>query len=65
MRDFVRGPCLGPIDTASELPVIAASAKHVVGILGPLRSEIVEVESPETGTALPDSYRSAPALTSA
>jgi hypothetical protein len=27
-----------------------------------MRSEIVEEESPETGTALPDSYQVAPAL---
>jgi hypothetical protein len=27
-----------------------------------MREEIVEVESPETGTPLPDTYRAAPAL---
>jgi hypothetical protein len=29
----------------------------------PMRDDIVEVESPETGTPLPDGYRNAPALT--
>jgi hypothetical protein len=56
---------------ASELPVIAAPnhvdirAGRALGILGPLRIDIVEVESPEAGTLLPDSYKSAPALTTA
>jgi hypothetical protein len=36
---------------------------ELLGILGPLREDIVEVESPETGTALPESYQTAPALT--
>ena len=34
----------------------------LLGILGPLRSDIVEVESSETGTALPASYQTAPPL---
>jgi len=45
--------------------VPAAEQGELLGILGPLRIDIVEVESPETGTPLPDSYKSAPALTTA
>lgn len=35
---------------------------ELLGLLGPMRSEIVEVESAETGTPLPESYQAAPAL---
>jgi hypothetical protein len=31
-------------------------------LLGPMRDQIVEVESPDTGTPLPDSYEAAPGL---
>jgi hemoglobin len=37
-------------------------SKASLGVLGPMRPEIVEVESAETGTPLPDSYQAAPAL---
>jgi hypothetical protein len=36
--------------------------QELLGILGPLRSDIVEVESPTTGTPLPESYQPAPPL---
>ena len=48
--------------TLDEFNVPAAEQSELVGIPGPFRGEIVEVESPETGTALPDGYRNAPAL---
>ena len=48
--------------TLEEFSVPAAEQAELVGILGPFRGEIVEVESPETGTALPDGYRNAPSL---
>jgi hemoglobin len=48
--------------TLDEFTVPAAEQAELVGILGPFRGEIVEVESPETGTALPDGYRNAPSL---
>ena len=48
--------------TLDEFSVPEAEQAELVGILGPFRGEIVEVESPETGTALPDGYRNAPAL---
>jgi hypothetical protein len=36
--------------------------QELLGIVGPLRSDIVEVESADTGTPLPDSYEAAPPL---
>ena len=53
------------VATLDSFNVPAAEQGELLGILGPLRSDIVEVESPDTGTALPDSYKAAPALTTA
>jgi hemoglobin len=36
--------------------------EELLSLLGPMRGDIVEVESPETGTPLPDSYEAAQAL---
>lgn len=36
--------------------------KELIGLLRPMRDEIVEVKSPETGTPLPDSFQPAPPL---
>lgn len=46
-----------------EFDVPRAEQEELLGLLGPMRDEIVEVESPETGTPLPDNYQPAPALT--
>ena len=46
-----------------ELNVPKAEHDEVVGLIMPMRGDIVEVESPETGTPLPDSYQAAPPLT--
>jgi hemoglobin len=35
---------------------------ELLGLLGPMRGDIVEVESPETHTPLPETYRNAPPL---
>ena len=35
---------------------------ELVSLLRPMRDDIVEVESPQTGTPLPDSYQAAPPL---
>lgn len=51
------------VATLDGFNVPAAEQQELLGILGPLRSDIVEVESSATGTPLPDSYKSAPALT--
>jgi hypothetical protein len=50
------------IATLDQFAVPAAEQQELLGILGSLRGDIVEDESPSTGTALPESYRNAPAL---
>jgi hemoglobin len=45
-----------------ELNVPKTEQDELVGLLRPMRADIVEVESPETGTPLPDSYQAAPPL---
>jgi hemoglobin len=45
-----------------ELNVSKTEQDELVGLLEPMRDDIVEVESPETGTPLPDSYQAAPPL---
>ena len=45
-----------------ELNVPRAEHDELVGLLRPMRADIVEIESPETGTPLPDSYQAAPPL---
>ena len=50
------------VATLDEFNVPEAEKGELLGVLGPLRGEIVEMESSETGTALPDSYQVAPAL---
>jgi hemoglobin len=46
-----------------ELNVPKTEQDELVDLLRPMRADIVEVESPETGTPLPDSYQAAPPLT--
>lgn len=53
------------VATLDQFGVPAAEQQELLGILGPLRADIVEVESPSTGTPLPEAYKTAPALTSA
>ena len=48
--------------TLDELDVPVAEQAELLGLLGPLRGDIVEVESPDTGTPLPEAYRAAPSL---
>jgi len=50
------------VATVNQFDVPQAEQQELLGILGPLRSDIVEVESPATGTPLPDSYKAAPPL---
>jgi hemoglobin len=49
-------------ETLDELNVRNAEQHELVGLLMPMRPEIVEVESQQTGTPLPDSYEVAPPL---
>jgi hemoglobin len=51
------------VATLDQFNVPATEQQELLGILGPLRSDIVEVESAETGTPLPESYETAPPLT--
>jgi hemoglobin len=50
------------VATLDEFGVPKAEQEELLGLLGPMRSDIVEVESAETGTPLPETYQAAPAL---
>lgn len=50
------------VATLDEFDVPPAEQEELLGLLGPMREDIVEVESPETGIPLPDTYQPAPAL---
>ncbi len=50
------------VATLDEFDVPTAEQDELLGLLGPMRADIVEVESPETGTPLPENYHAAPAL---
>jgi hemoglobin len=50
------------VATLNQFDVPQAEQQELLGLLGPMRGDIVEVESPETGTALPAEYQPAPAL---
>lgn len=50
------------VATLDQFSVPAAEQQELLGILGSLRPDIVSVESPETGTPLPEGYRNAPPL---
>jgi hemoglobin len=50
------------VATLDEFEVPKAEQDELLGLLGPMREEIVEIESSETGTPLPASYQAAPAL---
>lgn len=51
------------VATLNEFEVAKAEQEELLGLLGPMRDAIVEVESAETGTPPPDAYEAAPALT--
>lgn len=50
------------VATLDEFGVPEADQEELLGLLAPMRGEIVEVESGETGVPLPESYEPAPAL---
>ena len=50
------------VATLDHFAVPKAEQEELLGILGPLRGDIVEVETPQTGRPLPDSYQPAPPL---
>jgi hemoglobin len=51
------------VATLDEFDVPRAEQEELLGLLGPMRDDIVEIESPETGKPLPETYQTAPALT--
>src|SRR3989454_11397965 len=53
------------VATLNKFGVGKPEQDELLGILGPLKSDIVEIDSTATGTPLPDSYEAAPALTAA
>jgi len=50
------------VATLNKFGVPDVSQGQLLGILGPLRGDIVEVESSATGTPLPETYQTAPPL---
>jgi hemoglobin len=50
------------VATLDEFTVPKAEQEELLGLLGPMRDDIVEVEARETGIPLPDTYQPAPAL---
>ena len=53
------------VATLDGFSVPGAEKGELLGVLGPMRADIVEVESDSTGTPLPDTYRNAPPLAGA
>ena len=52
------------VATLNQFKVPTAEQQELLGILGSLRGDIVEVESPTTGTPLPERYKPAAPLAS-
>jgi hemoglobin len=50
------------VATLDSFGVGEAEKSELLAVLGPLRSDIVEVETSDTGTPLPSGYRNAPPL---
>lgn len=51
------------VATLDGFNVPKAEQQELLGLLAPMQGDIVEVDSSETGTPLPETYRPAPALT--
>jgi hemoglobin len=50
------------VATLGRFDVPKAEQDELLGLLGPMKNYIVEIESSETGRPLPESYQPAPAL---
>jgi hemoglobin len=48
------------VATLNQFGVGKQEQDELLGVLGPMRPDIVEVESPQTGTPLPGTYKPAP-----
>jgi hemoglobin len=53
------------VATLSKFGVGKGEQDELLGVLGPMKSDIVEVDSNDTGTPLPSGYQAAPALATA
>ena len=53
------------VATLNKFGVGETEKSELLGVLGPMKPEIVEVQSAQTGTPLPSTYENAPALASA
>jgi len=51
------------VATLDGFNVPKTEQQELLGLLGPMQGDIVEVDSTQTGTPLPETYRPAPALT--
>jgi hemoglobin len=51
------------VATLDQFNVPKPEQQELLGLLAPMQQDIVEVNSTETGTPLPETYRPAPALT--
>ncbi len=50
------------VATLIQFSVPKPAQDELLGLLGPMRADIVEEESSETGTRLPEAYRNAPPM---
>jgi hemoglobin len=50
------------VATLERFNVPMAERDELLGVLGPLKSDIVEIDTPDTGAALPETYQPAPPL---
>ena len=50
------------VATLNQFKVGKTEQDEVLGVLGPLKADIVEVDSAQVGTPLPPTYQAAPAL---
>lgn len=50
------------VSTLDRFSVPAAEQAELLGLLGPMKPDIVELDTSETGASLPDTYQPAPPL---
>jgi hemoglobin len=50
------------VATLERFNVPMAERDELLGLLGPMKSHIVEIDTPDTGAALPETYQPAPPL---
>lgn len=50
------------VSTLDRFSVPPPEREELLGLLGPMKTDVVEIDTPETGAPLPDSYQPAPPL---